>query len=163
MAIDNKLANKSCAECLNAPVYYPGEPHHVDGDPDNNERGNLAMVCPRCQAHILLSRYSPQDIWLLKARGLSNAEVGRLLGISRERVRQLCKKYEAKQEAELTVLVEANPDDLVKKAEYIENRLIASGRLKRRIDRRTKKNRIIAELNKQKERQVKAQARGKLT
>ncbi len=129
-------------------IYYPGKVHHLDGDITNDSSSNLAMVCPLCQAHILLSRFSPEDIWLLKARGLSNAEIGRLLSISRERVRQLCKKYEVKHEAELTALLEANLDDLVKKAEYIENHLIANGRLKRRIDRRTKKKRVIAELNK---------------
>lgn len=128
-------------------VYYPGKVHHLDGDVNNEFFGNLAMVCPKCQAHILLSRFHPKDIWLLKARGLSNAEVGRLLNLSRERVRQLCKKYEAKQRAELSALIQADLDDLVKKAEYIEDALIASGRLKRRIDRRTKKKRIIAELN----------------
>lgn len=163
-----EVEGKSCREkhCRgnrrDSAIYYPGKVHHLDGDTNNKSFGNLAMVCPKCQAHILLSRYSPKDIWLL-TRALSNAEVGRLLSISRERVRQLCREYEAKHEAELTALVEANPDDLVKKAEYLENHLIASGRLRRRIDRRTKKKRIIAELNKQKERQVKAQARGKLT
>ena len=143
-------ADKSCKECSSyrtPPVYYPGEVHHLDGDTTNKSFGNLAMVCPQCKAHVLLSRFSPEDIWLLKARGLSNAELGRLLGISRERVRQLCKKYEEKHQAELTALLEANLDDLVKKAKYIENHLIASGRLRRRIDRRTKKKRIIAELN----------------
>jgi len=155
-----EIEGKSCEEnhCSGrptyrhaSPIYYPGKVHHLDGDTNNESFGNLAMVCPKCQAHILLSRFTPKDIWLLKARGLSNAEVGRLLSISRERVRQLCKKYEAKHEAELTTLLEDNLDDLVKKAQYIENGLIASGRLRRRIDRRTKKKRIIAELNRLKD------------
>jgi hypothetical protein len=152
-----EVEGKSCKEnhgSLNnrdTSVYYPGKVHHLDGDTNNESFGNLAMVCPKCQTHILLSRFSPEDIWLLKARGLSNAEIGRLLDISRERVRQLCKKYEEKRQAKLNPLFETNPDELVKKAEYIENHLIASGRLKRRIDRRTKKKRIIAELDRQKE------------
>jgi len=149
-----EVVGKSCEEnhCRgnkhDSAVYYPGKVHHLDGDTNNESFGNLAMVCPKCQTHILLSRFSPEDIWLLKVKGLSNAEVGRILGISRERVRQLCKKYEAKHKAGLVALIEADPDALVKKAEYIENQLIASGRLRRRIDRRTKKKRIIAELNK---------------
>jgi len=156
-----EVVGKSCREkhCHGSAIYYPGKVHHLDGDTNNESFGNLAMVCPDCHAHILLSRFSPEDIWLLRARGLSNAEVGRLLGISRERVRQLCKKYEAKREAELTALIEANPDDLVKKAKYIENDLIASGRLRRRIDRRTKKKRIIAELNRLKAKEVKRNER----
>lgn len=135
-------------ECRNASVYYPDEPHHLDGDSDNNARGNLAMVCPQCGAHILLSRFNPEDIWLLKARGLNYAELGRLLGISREWVRQLCKKYEVKQQVELPAQLQANLDDLVKKAEQYENDLLADRRLKKRMDRRTKRKRIIAELNK---------------
>ena len=133
--------------CSGGRVYYPGKVHHLDGNLANSLFGNLAMVCPKCHAHILLSRFGPEDIWILRARGLNNAQIGRLLGISRERVRQLCSKYEVKPEAELTALLEANIDDLVKKAEYMENGLIESGRLRRRIDRRTKKKRIIAELN----------------
>ena len=166
-----EVEGKSCREkhCRgnkrDSAIYYPGKVHHLDGDTNNESFGNLAMVCPKCQAHILLSRYSPQDIWLLKAGGLSNAEVGRLLSISRERVRQLCKKYEANlkanQEAELARL-EADLDGLVKqmqrfddslKSEYIkdEDGFLIKGRRKkgkRLIDRRTLKKRIIVELNK---------------
>lgn len=120
------------------------------------------MVCPQCRAHVLLSRYSPQDIWLLKTAGLSNAEVGRLLSISRERVRQLCNKYEAEHEAELTALLETNMNNLVKKAQEVEKswkyeyvqdeetgRYVGRPRRGKRLtDRRTLKKRIIAELNK---------------
>jgi hypothetical protein len=37
------------------------------------------MVCPNCQSHILLSRFNPEDIWLLKAKGLNNSQIGKLL------------------------------------------------------------------------------------
>jgi hypothetical protein len=139
-------------------VCYPGKIHHLDGNITNNSFNNLAMVCPKCHAHILLSRFTPKDIWLLKTRGLSNAEIGRLLGISRERVRQLCKKY---QETEIKWL-EANVDGLVKQAQAIDNRLKTGyskdkdgfpikwrrKKGKRLIDRRTLRKRIIAELDK---------------
>lgn len=163
-----EIENNSCREnhCDGRLFYYPGKIHHLDGNTANDSFDNLAMVCPKCQAHILLSRFGSEDIWLLKARGLSNAEIGRLLCISRERVRQLCKKIEAKQEAEIALLA-ANLDGLVKRAqaiddslksEYIKDEdgfLIKRGRKrgKRLIDRRTLKKRIIAEINKLKEAQ----------
>jgi hypothetical protein len=154
-----EVEGKSCKEnhCRgnkrDSTIYYPGKIHHLDGNHVNHSFGNLAMVCPQCQAHILLSRFSPEDIWLLKTRGLNNAQIARFLGISRERVRQLYKKYEEKQQA---TLLRTNPDDLVKKAEQYESDLIREGKLKRRIDKRTKKKRIIAELNKlKKKRNVK--------
>lgn len=141
-------------DCRGAAVYYPGEILPIDGNPKNRAFGNLAMVCPRCSAHILLSRYSPEDIWLLKARGLSYAKIGSFLGLSRERVRQLCKKHEARQRTESTTLIEADLDELVKRAERAEDDLLASGRLKKRIDKRTKKKRIIAELGKLRTKEV---------
>jgi transcriptional regulator with XRE-family HTH domain len=112
------------------------------------------MVCPKCQSHILLSRFSPEEIWLIKARGLSYAEIGRLLNLSRERVRQLCKKYKAIEDAKLAKLAESDLDHLIKKAEFLENYLIADGKLTRRIDRRTKKKRILAELDKLKSKDI---------
>ena len=156
-------------------ICYPGKVHHLDGNTTNDSFDNLAMVCPKCQAHILLSRFRPGDIWLLKARGLSNAEIGRLLNISRERVRQLCAKYEALQKSEIARL-EANLDNLVKRAQAIDDSLktkyikdkdgfFIKGRRKkgkRLIDRRTLRKRIIAEIDKLKvkeglnERQYKA-------
>jgi len=139
-------------------IYYPGKVHHLDGDIKNESFGNLAMVCPQCGAHILLSRFSPQDIWILRAKGLSNAEIGRLLGISRERVRQLYKKH---QEIEIERL-EANIDGLIKQAQQIDDSLksqyhkdedgfLTKGRRrkgKRLIDRRTLRKRIVAEIDK---------------
>ena len=131
-----------------ATLYYAGDIVPVDGNTDNKAPENLAMVCPHCGAHILLSRFTPKDIWLLKATGLSNADIGRLLGLSRERVRQLCKKHETGQKTEPERFTESDINELVRKARYLEDILIDSGRLRRRLDRRTKKKRIMAELNK---------------
>ena len=130
-----------------ATLYYAGDIVPVDGNPNNRASENLAMVCPRCGAHILLSRFASKDIWLLKATGLSNADIGRLLGLSRERVRQVCRKHETGQKIELEKFTETDINELVRKARYLEDILIDSGKLRRRIDRRTKKKRIIAELN----------------
>lgn len=116
----------------------------MDRDPANNSPDNVAIICPHCGAHILKARFDLECIWLLKRRGMNNAQIGRLLGISRERVRQLYARYKAK----LISLSEANIDDLVRKAETIETYLINSGRLKKRTDKRTKRKRILAELNK---------------
>jgi len=149
-----EVEGKSCKEnhCSGGPVYYPGKVHHLDGNHNNDSIGNLAMVCPYCQAHILLSINTPENIGLLKARGLSNADIGRHLGISRERVRQLYNEYKAK-EMGLT----ANINDLVKKAQEWEKfrkfkknkkgRYTGPRKGKRLTDRRTLKKRIIAELN----------------
>jgi len=90
VAVEKKFCK--VMSCKGNVIYYPGKIHHLDGDVNNESFGNLAMVCPNCHAHILLSRYSPDDIWLLKVKGLNNAQIARYLGISRERVRQLCKK-----------------------------------------------------------------------
>jgi hypothetical protein len=168
-AEDKHCGEKHCG--LAHDIYYPGKVHHLDGNTTNNSFDNLAMVCPKCHAHILLSRFTPKDIWLLKARGLSNAEIGRLLDLSRERVRQLGKKYEALQESEITYL-EVNVDNLVKRAQDIDNSLKTGysrdkdgfpikwrrKKGKRLIDRRTLRKRIIAELDKLKAEQSQKEA-----
>jgi len=76
-----------CEECGKYPIYHP-KVHHLDGDYRNNSASNLTLVCPFCNTHFIL-RFDREDIFILKMRGLSNAEIGRHLGISRERVRQL--------------------------------------------------------------------------
>lgn len=128
--------------------FYAGQFHYLDGNPENKSWANLSLVCPRCRADILLSRFSPEEIWSLKATGYSNAKIGRLLGLSRERVRQICKKYE-EQRAKTETLAKHDADELAKKAEYIENGLTDFlGTLKRRAGRRTKRKRITAEIEK---------------
>jgi hypothetical protein len=148
------VEGKSCHEnycyeyCHDAQVYYPSKVHHLDGDHNNNSFSNLAMVCPSCKSHILLSRLSAENIWLLKTRGLNNAEIGRVLGISRERVRQLCNKYQKIQRTKQTEFLATDPNILVKRAQAMEDQYIEKGTLTRRIDKRTKKKRIIAGLKK---------------
>ncbi|MFC2022745.1 sigma factor-like helix-turn-helix DNA-binding protein [Chloroflexota bacterium] len=178
VAVDKSCQDKLCNKRRYSPVvvYYPGKVHHLDGDMNNNVLGNLAMVCPKCQSHILLSRFSPQDIWLLKARGLNNAQIGKILGISRERVRQLLNQSRSFQEgAEISELariaqikertkeeenkLEVSLDELVERAQSVEKSL--PGRyghyhdqfgdhipiIKRRLtDKRTLRKRILAEL-----------------
>jgi|TARA_Y100000310_G_scaffold36889_1_gene34695 hypothetical protein len=86
---------KTCEECdHSSPIYNLDKIHYLDGDQSNKLHSNTAVICPRCESHIILSAYTPKDIWELKMKGMGNAEIGRLLGISRERIRQLCKKYQ---------------------------------------------------------------------
>lgn len=80
-----------CNECERE-VYNLEEMHHLDANKSNRLHSNLAIICPKCNSHIALSRYSIDDISKLKSSGMNNAEIGRLLKISRERVRQLSPK-----------------------------------------------------------------------
>jgi len=101
-------------------AYYPGEIIHLNGNNADNSWGNLAITCPCCEGRIMLSRYTPRDIWLLKAKGLNYAEIGRLLDISRERARQLSRKFEST----LTTIDELQIDKLVKEVQGKEKGLI---------------------------------------
>lgn len=106
-----EVKDMSCQECRRFPIYYP-EVHHLDGNRQNNSPTNLVLVCPHCHAHFIF-RLRHEDIWILKIRGLSNAEIGKLLGISRQRVWQILKR----QLVELSKL----PEDEI---DYLGKRLI---------------------------------------
>jgi len=142
--------NKSCKECKEYGgshiIYYLGNIHHLDGDTSNRSFGNLATVCPRCRSHILWSRFMPEDIWLLKKNGLNNAQIGKMLGLSRERVRQLCQGYRAPQ-----LYSQVDIDDLIRLAQSAERKQKAKGELKRITDKRTLRKRILATSNKMNE------------
>lgn len=119
--LDKGAAEKVCLECMNTEnlgyfqhrlttVYRAQKFHHLDGDVSNKQHGNVAVVCPHCRVHIMLSRWAPEDIIRLRMQGMNNANVGRLLGISRERVRQLSSQYAPKpQEPE-----EVDVDEMVR-------------------------------------------------
>lgn len=100
----------SCEECSGVPIYYPGV-HRLDGNRQNNSPTNLALVCPNCQTHFIF-RFNYDDIWILRMRGLSNAEIAKTLGISRQRIWQIHKD----RLAELSRLPEDKIDDLVGQA-----------------------------------------------
>jgi len=136
---------------LQASVCYPGRVHHLDGDPDNNQADNLAMVCPHCHTHILLSRYTHRDVWQLRMQGLTYAEIGRMLGISRERVRQLCNKYRSSLK-HAPIATEAYVESLVRLEQKLERRRKPrTGRKVRVTDRRTVRKRILAALAQERE------------
>jgi predicted transcriptional regulator len=140
---------KSCVKCdsrsrYGTRIYNLDKIHYLDGDRSNKLHSNIAIVCPRCEGHILLSPFTPKDIWELKMKGMSNAEIGRLLGLSRERVRKLSKHYQP----EPIMADNVDIDWLIKEAQKIETIQKARGLLKRRTDKRTLKKRIIAKLNK---------------
>ena len=137
------LANRSAYRTH--PVYYPGRVHHVDGNPANNVAHNMAMVCPHCHTHILLARNTPDDVWDLRLRGLNNAHIGRLLGISRERVRQLLAQGNPLRRTELPS--EEQLDHLIEEAQKIERAILKhEGAARRVTDRRTLRKRILAKL-----------------
>jgi len=131
-----------CQECGASRIYYP-EVHRLDGDRRNNLPSNIVLVCPFCDTH-LTTRLNHEDILILKMRGLSNAEIGRVLGISRERVRQVYKRYES----ELAQLSNGKVDDLVRLAQFRQNRLIARRALKRRIGKKRIRKIILSMINK---------------
>lgn len=87
-----KETGKSCQECHTSDVYCSDEWHHLDGNDSNNMHGNIAVICPCCHSHIALSRFTPEDIYRFKMAGMNNAEIGRLLLLSRERIRQLAQR-----------------------------------------------------------------------
>ena len=147
-----EVAGKFCNthDCRRGPIYYPGRVHHLDGNQDNNSFGNLAMVCPSCKAHILLSRFGPQEIWRLKISGLSNAEIGRLLGISRERVRQLSRQFPPKLDLEIVEGLRAG--ELVRIARRGNRTQQEEGQLKAGLDR-------LAEIAQRRERSWKGKGR----
>jgi len=153
----SERVEKSCKECnprVAPPIYNLDKIHYLDGDHSNRLHSNMAILCPRCGGHILLSPFNPKDIWELKMKGMSNAWIGKLLGISRERVRKLSKRYQPEP-------VQANNidiDRLVEEAQRRENRQKERGLLKRRTDKRTIRKRILAELAKLEKKQEEAQS-----
>lgn len=102
--IDKILQNKplierideTCAECRRGWIVNRREIHYIDGNHANHAHSNTAVVCPYCGAHILMSVATPKGIWEYKQKGMSNAQIGKLLCLSRERVRQLAAKYRPK-------------------------------------------------------------------
>lgn len=136
---------KSCAECCSisrydARIYNRDKIHYLDGDRSNKSHSNIAIICPRCASHIILSPFTPKDIWELKMKGLSNAAIGKYLGLSRERVRQLCKRYQPEPVQSENIDI----DELVKEAQNRERRYGHN----RITDKRTLRKRIIRELTK---------------
>jgi len=133
-----------CRECGSQQVYYP-EVHRLDGNRKRNSPSNLVLVCPRCHTHFIF-RFNHEDILTLKMRGLSNAEIGRVLGISRERVRQVYRRYKS----EIGQLSEDKVDDLLRLVQYRQKMLIADRRLKRGISKKKMREIIVSMIDKAK-------------
>lgn len=118
--------NIPCLECEapgEAHIYNLGKVHYLDGDHSNELHSNKAIVCPCCEAHILLSAHSPWDIWELKRKGMSNAAIGRKLGISRQNVGKLLKAYRRPPK----VTDEVDIDELIKQYQAREREAIRTG------------------------------------
>jgi predicted DNA-binding protein YlxM (UPF0122 family) len=136
------VINKSCSKCnreaIRARIYIVGQFHYLDGDESNKLHSNRAIICPRCQAHILLSALAPADMWQLKLRDMSNQEIADKFGVSRERVRRLLEGYKPPRE---DIDIELTIQDM-----QAEER--QQGR-KRVTDRRTLKKKVLRGLKKQ--------------
>ena len=137
-----EVRNRSCSECnreaIRARIYIVDQFHYLDGDESNKLYSNKAVICPRCQAHILLSALAPADMWQLKLRGMSNQEIGDKFGVSRERVRRLLEMYNPPEE-------DIDIEQKIQDRQAEERR---QGR-KRVTDKRTLRKRILRELKKQ--------------
>lgn len=140
---ENIRADKFCVECgsRQKPIYNSEIVHFIDGNCHNTEHGNIAIICPQCESHILMSQFTSNDVFKLKMKGLSNAEIGRYLGLSRERVRQLIKKCEP----DSVIMTTVSIDQLIKEEQELERKYRAYRRV---TDRRTLKKRITARLEK---------------
>jgi hypothetical protein len=142
-----ELIERSCADVdcrRNHPIFNLDKIHYLDGDRSNKLDSNRAIICPACGSHIVLGRFTPEDICDLKMKGLSNAKIGEYLGLSRERIRQLSKRYKF----DLGKVKSTNIDRLTSEAQDIERRQKAEGTRKRLTDKRTLRKRIIAQKTK---------------
>lgn len=135
------VRNRVCSECnyqgAKAQIYIVDQFHYLDGNHSNNLHSNKAIICPRCQAHILLSALVPADMWQLKLRGMNNQEIADNFGISRERVRRLLKSYKPPKE---DIDIELTIRDM----QSLEKQ---QGK-KRVTDKRTLKKKLLRELKK---------------
>ena len=67
--------------------------HHIDGDRANNSDSNTVILCRECH----LDLHHPGRVWnkhfskRLRNQGYTFEAIGKLLGITRQRVHQLCK------------------------------------------------------------------------
>ena len=137
-----EVRNRVCSECgrkaTRARIYVVYQFHYLDGDKSNKIHSNRAIICPRCQTHILLSALAPADMWQLKSRGMSNQEIADRFGVTRERVRTLLKGYKP---PKYDIDIELTIQDI-----QAEER--RQGK-KRVTDKRTLEKRVLRQLKKQ--------------
>jgi predicted transcriptional regulator len=137
-----EVRNRVCSECARkttrARIYVVDQFHYLDGDKSNKLHSNRAIICPRCQTHILLSALDPVDMWQLKSRGMSNQEIADRFGVTRERVRTLLKRYKPpKYDIDIEWTIQG-----------IQSEERQQGK-KRVTDKRTLKKRVLRQLKKQ--------------
>jgi len=79
-------------------VRYP-HIHHVDGNHDNDDPGNLLLVCPTCHTHLhghKLCQLAPEQIVDMKDRqGLTFREMAVEGKVSRQRIHQIYHEQKA--------------------------------------------------------------------
>jgi hypothetical protein len=120
------IRNIPCLECERpeeAHIYNLDKIHHLDGNRSNRKHSNKAIVCPCCEAHILLSAHNPWDVWELKKKGVTNAAIARKLGTSRQQVGKLLKAYKRPPR----IAEEVDIDKLIKEIQAMEREAIRTG------------------------------------
>lgn len=68
--------------------------HHIEKYEANDELSNLITVCQRCHVNLhydVLER--TEDMLNLRLEGKSHTEIGRVYGITRQRVQQILKRH----------------------------------------------------------------------
>lgn len=80
-----------CEECGKAPA----DRHHKDGDPSNNARGNLQLLCRSChtqhhnRSQRKLSKADVLRVFDLLEDGWSKTGIGRLFGVNESVIRSI--------------------------------------------------------------------------
>lgn len=89
--------NYTCADCGVHNESMRLLVHHIDESRKtgilNNQENNLVVVCCLCHArrHGLVSQ--KDDVAEMRSAGLTFQEIGNKLGITRQRVQQICKRF----------------------------------------------------------------------
>ncbi|MDD5288184.1 MAG: sigma factor-like helix-turn-helix DNA-binding protein [Dehalococcoidales bacterium] len=94
-----------------------------------------------------MSPATPAEIWGLKKKGLNNTQIGEYLGLSRERVRQILKKYKSSQ-PEDTDISKFTAQEIEQKIKYLQGWERDRHPGNRVTDRRTIRRRVEVEIQK---------------
>lgn len=96
-----KTLKKYNFKCVNCGSVKNVVVHHIDFNSQNNISNNLTVLCRVCHAEahgIKMSMNNPKFNLIIEMRNQGNTleNVGKYLGISRQRVHQIIRKYNIK-------------------------------------------------------------------